>query len=139
MTEQLTGEERLKRRNRQKWIVTACLFASGAVLGFAVMRAEDVMGFDFGGPWPREVALAALALLTLSLTIGTIVQHRQFDDFERAVHTKAAAFAATVVLVGYPVWFLLWKAQLVPAPTHWGPPLVGLFALYAGYGWYRFR
>ena len=136
---ELSGEERLKRRNRRKWILFGSLFFAGMIIGFGVSRAEDVMDFSFGGPWPREVALATLAVFVVAIGLGSWFQHKQMDDYEREVGTKAAALAAMVILVGYPIWFLLWKASLVPEPTHIAIFIIGYLALYAGYAFYRFR
>ena len=61
------------------------------------------------------------------------------DELERQNNYRAAAFAGTVYIVAYPVWFLLWKGGFVPEPIHW--MLFGLFwaALCISYLYYRFR
>ena len=136
---ELSGEARLKRRNLRKAILFGSLFVVGMALGAGVSLAEDVMDFTFDGPWPREIALATLVVFLLAISVGAWFQHRQMDEHERAISNKAAAVAAMVILVGYPVWFLLWKAGFVPEPTHLAIFVSGYLALYAAYAFYRFR
>ncbi|NNC46932.1 MAG: hypothetical protein HKO13_00670 [Sphingomonas sp.] len=135
----MTGEERLKRKTRRKWAIMGVLFVIGLVVGFTAARMEDIRGYDFAGPWPPEIALGILAAFLVTISIGSWLQHREMDDYERDINRKAAAFAAMVILVGYPVWFLLWKAGMVIEPVHWMIFIGGYIALYAGLLFYRYR
>ena len=135
----ISGEERLKRKTRRKWIILGFLFAAGFIGGFTAARMEDVRGYDFAGPWPPEVAIGLLVLFAVSISIGGWLMRRQMDDYEKMLNTKAAAAAGGAVLVGYPIWFLLWKASLVPEPVHWMIFIGGYVALYAALLFYRYR
>lgn len=137
--EELSGEEREKRKSRRILTILGVLFAIGFVLGFAIARAEDVMGFDWVGPWPPEIALGALVIFVVSCGIGTWLMNKQMDDYSKEIHRKSATFAASTIFLGYPVWFLLWKASVVPEPVHWGLFVAGYIAFYLALLFYRYR
>lgn len=138
-TDILTGEDRHKRKNRRKLTIIAVLFGFGFVGGFTAARMEDLRNYDFAGPWPPEIALGLLLAFLLSVSIGGWLMHREMDDYEKDINRRATAFAGTVVLGGYPIWFLLWKASFVPEPIHWVIFIAGYAALYAALLFYRFR
>ncbi|WP_260484325.1 hypothetical protein [Sphingomicrobium flavum] len=136
---ELTGEARLRSKTRRKWIITGALMVVGGVVGFTAARMEDIRNYDAAGPWPPEVALGILAAFLISLAVGTYFLNRELDDYEREVHRKSAAFAAGVVMIGYPVWFLLWKASLVVEPIHWVIFISAYVGLYLAMAYYKYR
>jgi len=60
----------------------------------------------------------AAAVTLLVLAIGSILFFRRIDEFERQDNLFASAVATNVVLIGYPVWFMLWKGGWVAEPEH---------------------
>lgn len=140
MTEQtLTGEQRERAKSRRKYTIIAVIFVVGMISGFLAARAEDWRNYDFSGPWAPEVALGILAAFLITVGVGTLFLRREMDDYEKMVNLKATAFAAGVVMIGYPVWFLLWKASLVIEPVHWVIFLAFYASLYPALLYYRFR
>ena len=134
-----TGERAQRNRTRRHIAVKGALFLvgllSGAYIGYALI-AND---FDASAPWPQEIAVGLAALYLVALAAGTMLLDKSIDELERHRTYKAITIPATAYLVVYPVWFLLWKAELVVEPIHW-LLFVGFMVTFIGSAiYYRFR
>ena len=133
------GERLQQARERQVLTVKGSLFLlgvmSGALIGYFIM--SDDFGFD--GPWPPAIAIGIAVVYVLAIGIGSELLNNKIDEAERMQTYKAVAFAGTAYMIGYPVWFLLWKAGLLIEPIHW-LLFIGFWALLIGSAFhYRVR
>ena len=133
------GEQLHHARSRRHVTVKGALFAvglaSGAWLGFMLARS----GMDLSAPWPKRIAIGLAAIYVLALGVGSLLLNRTIDEVERARTYKAVTVAGSAYMIVYPVWFLLWKAQLAVEPIHW-LLFVSFWLLLIGSSiFYRFR
>jgi drug/metabolite transporter (DMT)-like permease len=111
--------ERIERnRRRRKLAIVLAMGAVGGIGGGIVGAREDGHLFDLAHPWPPLLCLALAALFLLAVGIGTLLMRRQIDEVERMTKLRATHVGAMLLLVGYPVWFLLWKGGFLPEPQH---------------------
>ena len=113
------GEAAERTRQRRTWAIVGGLFACGLALGFASSMFEqgDTGGF-MSGTFPPGFALVAAAITLVAMVGGSLVCHRKMDELERRENLICAAWAGNALLVGYPIWFILWKGGWVPEPHH---------------------
>jgi hypothetical protein len=101
------------------------------VMGVAVLLGAAislVLISHHGGPASSPLALfdnplSPAAAIVLALLVGLVAPAlslywhlRVIDEQEAAAYNKGALIAMYVFWVGAPVWWLLWKGGLVPAP-----------------------
>ncbi|GLR48493.1 hypothetical protein [Sphingomonas astaxanthinifaciens] len=136
---ELSGELRLKQRERKIWLIKGSLFAiglvSGGIVGYLV--ADD--GFAPDAKWPPSLAIGLVATFLAAIGIGSWLLRALCDEVERQLQYKATAAAGLFYVLAYPVWFVLWKGGLLPEPSHWMLFLGFYAALAASYLFYRFR
>lgn len=132
------GEAALKARRRRLYTIIGALALSGFVVGFLSARFEREGGGFLEGI-PAEWAIAASAIYLLTITIGTWRYYKVVDELERHDNRWAMTMALNLYLIGYPIWFMLWKGGLVPEPSHEIIFVVLYLALMAAYGWKKFR
>ncbi len=137
----MTGnfEQAHDRVARRRKVILGSLFVAGLPCGFAAGYFVSSNDFTLSDPWPPLLALSILAVFVVSITIGTLALHKVMDEHQRAQQYKAAAFAGAVVMVGYPAWFLLWKASLVSEPAHWAIFIIYWLSAMCGALYYRFK
>jgi hypothetical protein len=111
------GEAAEQARKWRKWRWFGLLFAAGFAGGFAAGFLEEGTLWE-GGNWPPAFAIAFAVGYTLLIVLGARFLQRDTDEFELARQYKAVAFAAGAYVLGYPVWFALWKGGLVAEPHH---------------------
>ena len=133
------GEQLHHARSRRHVTVKGGLFAigmaSGAYLGFMLARSD----LDLSAPWPKAIAIGLAAVYLLALAVGSVLLNRTIDEVERARTYKAVTVAGSAYMIVYPVWFLLWKAELAVEPIHW-LLFVSFWLLLIGSSiFYRFR
>jgi len=111
------GERRVREKQRRKWLILGGLMLAGAIPGFVLGYSEGEGLLDASGVWPAWI----VALLSVSylVTIGGTLWARQLDEHQLLGKYKAASFAGGMLLLVYPVWFLLWMGALAPEPIHW--------------------
>jgi hypothetical protein len=134
-----TGE---KVERRQKWrrtLILGLLMAAGGITGFALATTqEDGAGFHQGAI-PARVAIGLAALWLVSVVGGSFWLKRHIDEIEQAAQIWGIAIAGTVVIVLYPVWYLLWRGQMIAEPN--AHILFGTLyvVMIAAYLWKKFR
>jgi hypothetical protein len=133
------GETLERRQKNRQTLILALLMAAGGVTGFFLStNQQDGMGF-YRGVLPAGVAIGLAALWLVSIVGGSIWLNRHIDEIERAAQIWGIAMAGTVVVILYPVWYLLWRGQMIPEPN--GHIMFGaLYAvMIAAYLWKKFR
>jgi hypothetical protein len=132
------GERREASRRRWRYVVTGALFTTGLVIGLLIEDHEGASGTAISG-WTPAIALIVGAVFLAAVTIGTIVYNRITDEMERQRNARAAVIGGNAFLIGYPLWYLLWKGGFVAEPVHWIMFLAFLGSMIAGQLWYRLR
>ena len=131
------GERREAARRRSRIVITVALFAFGLGTGLLIEDREGAGSGVWG--WTPTSALIVAALFLVAVTIGSIVYNRVTDEMERQRAYRAAAVGGNVFMIGYPLWYLLWKGGFVPEPSHWVMFVAFLGSMIAATAWYRFR
>src|SRR5262245_51848568 len=140
VSEPLSEFERLERsRRRRKFAIVGALALAGGIGGGIVGARESDKLFDLAQPWPPLLCLALAALLLFAAAVGAFVLHRPADEVERLAKLKATHAGASLYLLGYPIWFLLWKGGFLPEPMHVLIYAVIIVAMLAASLYYRFR
>jgi len=133
------GERAELSSRRQLMTVKGALFTvglfSGAYLGYALASND----YDLNAQWPSGIAIALAAVYLIAMAAGSFLLRNRIDEVERLNTYKAVAFAGSAYMVVYPVWFLLWKAALLPEPVHWLLFAGFWLALIGAALFYRFR
>jgi FtsH-binding integral membrane protein len=112
------GEARDRANNRRHILLFSGLTLAGAAVGFVFAMFESKNEFYLGGTIPPGVAIALAVIAFVAMVWGTVAYKRRIDEVVLRDNIYAAAWGAFVVFVGYPVWFLLWKGNLLPEPSH---------------------
>ncbi|MBV9883977.1 MAG: hypothetical protein JO276_13295 [Sphingomonadaceae bacterium] len=105
-------------RRRRKLAIVLAMGAVGGIGGAIIGAREDGHLFDLAHPWPPLLCLVVAALFLLAVVVGTLLMRRQVDEVERMTKLRATHAGAYLLLVGYPLWFLLWKGGFLPEPQH---------------------
>lgn len=132
------GEAALKARRRRLYTIIGALMLSGFVIGFFSARFEREGGGFLDGI-PAAWAVTASIVFLLACTIGTWRYYKVVDELERHDNRWAMMMSLNLYLIGYPIWFLLWKGGLVPEPSHEIIFVALYVALMAAYGWKKIR
>lgn len=127
------------RIDRQLKIIKGLLFGVGLACGAYSGWYVAANGLDFNSPWPPELAAAIASLYLLAMLIGSIALSKVMDEVEKGRAYKASAFAGSIYLIVYPVWFLMWKGGFVAEPLHWALFLLFWASLASATAYYRFR
>ena len=122
MTEHLTGEQRERQRRRRFWGVlglTAAIVAPiGGVIGFEAGR----QGLDFNqalDALPPSLLGGLAIFYAAALVIGSWRFVKVIDEVELADNLWASAAGFYVYAIAFPCWWLMAKADWVPAVNGW--------------------
>jgi hypothetical protein len=134
------GEAADRARSRRTLIMFAVLGLVGGAVGFTAALIEPrEASLTSGGSVPAWFAILAALLLVGAVTAGSIVYHRTMDELQRLDNYWAATVGANVLLMAYPVWLILWKGGLVPAPDAMTLYLAVLVSTGLAYAWRKLR
>lgn len=133
-----TGEAAEGRRKRQRWTIIGAIAGAGFVSGFAFALVQDADSL-FDGTIPAWLAIALTGLWLVAMIGGCWMLGRRADEVERHNNLWSTAIGGSVLLIGYPAWYLLWRGGLVVEPIH----EIMFLAFYAvaigAYLWKKFR
>ena len=134
------GERREASRRRRRGIVIGGLFVAGMITG-AYMGYTDgaAMIENRASVWSPTVAASLAALYLAAILGGSLLLNGVMDEVERQRSYKAVSFAGAVLILVYPIWFLLWKGGFVVEPIHWVIFVLFWLSLALASLWYRFR
>lgn len=135
---------RLPRREKmsQRIMVFSCLL--GGAIAIALMAAStapdgqpDILA---GGPIQPWVAIVLAAVSGIGMPILSIYWHnRVIDEQEADAYRTGALIAIYVYWMGAPVWWLLWRGGLVPAPDGVAIYLITTFTALIVWFWKKYR
>lgn len=133
------GEIKLRDKRRRLYVVLGALMAVGFVTGFGLAFAEEEGSDWLSGRIPAWVALLLAGVWLASMIVGKIWFFRNVDELEVRINVWAMAASGSAVLIGYPVWWLLWRGGMVEEPS----AHIMFGALYAvailAYLWKKYR
>lgn len=105
-----------KRERRNRTVLTACV-AFGGAIGLTLTIAEPSLEIFSGAPLPASVALALAFAIGVPLPILSWYWHnRVADEQETDAYRKGALLGMYAFWIGAPVWWLLWRGGMAPAP-----------------------
>ena len=134
------GERREAMMRRRRVLVIGTLAVAGFATGFYVGFGEGLTAFRGAGTiWTPTLAVAMILCFAVAVIGGTWILNGVMDELERERSYKAASFGSAVFLIGYPIWFLLWKGGFVAEPVHWLIYAIVVVAMLLATLWYRFR
>ncbi len=129
------GEMKLKRRNRRLVLLFTALTLSGVAFGFAMAWIEPEGSAPLESRLSIPVAMAFALPWVGIMFAGTRLYVRRADEVSRNNNLTAVATAGAIILLGYPVWMLMARADLLPEATALGVYLALYLALVVAYGW----
>lgn len=140
VSEALGPGEKMERDRRQRRAVVLCvLMAAGGACGLALAIAEPKGAGILQGAIPAWAAIALAAAWLVSVIGGSIWYKKHADEIDLAAQIWGQAVGGATIILLYPVWYLLWRAALVPAPDA-NVVFVGLYVVMAcAYLWKKFR
>ena len=134
------GEAADRARARRLRVNFILLAVVGGALGFTAALVEQPHArLEAGGTLPAWFAILAAALTIGAVTIGSLFYHRNMDELARLDNYWAGTMGANMILGGYPVWLILWKGGLLPAPSALILYLVVLVTSGTAYLWRKMR
>lgn len=138
-----TGEEPLlpgERMNRN------ILFGSGilgGVIAIVLMLAgggpAEGGGILSNEPLPSGVALMLVLVIGLVLPAISIYWQRIVDEQEADAYKTGALYGLYVYMIGAPVWWLLWRGGLAPAPNGFLIYFATIFVVGGVWVWKKYR
>jgi drug/metabolite transporter (DMT)-like permease len=133
-------QARAKRRKRRVNLVVGTLFCIGLLSGLLIGYFEDEQaGLVAANSIPPWLAVVSAVLFLVATTLGSRKLMQVSDELERTIHIKTTVMAGNVVLIGYPVWFILWKGGIVPEPDALWMFLAGFGTSILTYAFYKLR
>lgn len=134
------GEAASRAKARRTTLNFTILALLGGAVGFtAALVEQSDAPISAGGTMPSWFAILAAAVMVVAVLAGSVLYHRNMDELQRLDNYWAATMGANVFLLGYPVWLILWKGGLVPAPDAMMLYL-GVFAtMMVAYFWRKVR
>jgi FlaA1/EpsC-like NDP-sugar epimerase len=125
------GERREAATRRRRIIIFGVLFAAGLGLGFYTGVTDHERAFlSQDGKLSPFLAIFTCVIFVAAVVIGPLLLRNSVDEMHRHSDYKAISIGAAVYAIVYPLWFLLWKGDLVREPIHW--VLFSLFMLTLG-------
>lgn len=140
VSEPIGPGEALERKQKGRQTLIICmLMVAGGVTGLTLaLSGQDGPDF-YRSAIPARVAVALAVFWLVSVIGGSLWYMRHIDEIELAAQIWGIAAAGTVVLIFYPVWYLLWRGQMIVEPNAhvmFGTLYVVMIAAYL---WKKFR
>jgi hypothetical protein len=140
VSEALGPGERMERaRNQRRALVLCALMAAGGACGLALAIAEPKGGGLLQGAIAPWVAVALAAAWLIAVVGGSLWYKTHADEIDLAAQMWGQAAGGAAIVLLYPVWYLLARAALVPAPDA-NVVFLALYVVMTGaYLWKKFR
>ncbi|RHW17330.1 hypothetical protein D1610_10140 [Sphingomonas gilva] len=104
-------------RDRRNVVTLAVAGALGGVIAIVMLMAGTSPSIFNDDPIPAGYAIALALLIGVPAPLISIYWHlRVADEQEAAAYNKGALLAIYAYWIGAPVWWLLWRGGLLPAP-----------------------
>ncbi len=134
------GERHEAARRRKRWLIVAALAVASVVPGFYLGYQDGAAAAESRTAiWPPALVAALAGLYLVAVVGGGILLNKVADELDRQRGYKAVSFAGTALMIVYPIWYLLWRGDLVPEPVHWMLFLIFWLSLALASVFYRFR
>lgn len=134
------------RRYARMWLIICLLGVPiGAALALMVLRGDPqgaIRRIFVDGSLPAAGALALSAALVAAFATAAVLYHRAIDDHEERAYLWGSQAAYYSLAAAIPVYWLLWRGELVPALTAGGAMLMLLASFIvqaAVWAWFKFR
>ena len=134
-----TGEALERAARRKKMLIVGGLALAGFFPGFYLGYSENDELLRVGDKWPPELALVLAAVYLVAVIGGALLLKRQTDEVALAQQYKATALAGSMLVIVYPLWYILWKGGFVTEPMHLVIYVLFLLTALGGMLYYRFR
>jgi len=132
----LFAEAEKARSRRWRGIILASMIA-GFVSGFGFVALKQGDGF-LTGTIPAWLGWVLALLYLVTMIAGSIAMRRVADELEMHNNLWGLAIGASALIFVYPPWWLLWRGEVLPEPTHEGLFLLLFVATALGYGWKKY-
>lgn len=126
-----------RRRDCRKGFAAFVICGIVATIGNAVFGGGVVPPFLRGTLTPTAAIGLAVGFVAILLLIGWLGRG-VLDEHEISCSAYGQAAATGIVVVGYPLWFLLWKGGLIPEPSHVTLFATLLLVSWAGYAYKKY-
>lgn len=134
----LSGREKLNQR-----ILLACGAMGGVigvVLSVGAVADGDMAGLFSSAPLSPALAVPIAIFWGLVMPVISVFWHRKaIDEQEAAAYRDGALMAVYVFWYGAPVWWLLWRGGLVPAPHGEAIYMATIFTALIVWFWKKYR
>ncbi|MDQ3140195.1 MAG: hypothetical protein M3Q15_05665 [Pseudomonadota bacterium] len=134
-----SGTKAERSRSRKWWTVMALVAASGFAAGAIDGTVSTTDGGFMQGALPGWLAIAIAISYLVSIVVGTIAYKRYSDELDIQANIWGSAVGASALLLTYPVWWILWRGQLVGEPVHETLFLLMFGSALLGYLWKKYR
>ena len=105
------------RERRNRTVLLVCGALGGAMGALLTLAGPTPFSAFTNDPLPAWFALALAAVIALPVPAISFYWHRHVaDEQESAAYAQGALIGLYVFWIGAPVWWLLWRGGLVPAP-----------------------
>jgi hypothetical protein len=140
VSEALGPGEKMERDRRQRRALVLCvLMAAGGAFGLVLAIAKPKGAGLLEGTIPAWAAVALAAAWLASIVGGSIWYKKHADEIDLAAQIWGQAVGAATIILLYPIWYLLARAAIVPAPDA-NVVFVALYVVMAcAYLWKKFR
>ena len=139
------GMTAFDRRYTKMWLIVCLLGVPiGVAMSLMVHRGDpgDMARHIVDGPLPAIGALSVAAALFAAFVIAAVLYHRAIDDHEERAYLWGSQVAYYSLAAAIPIYWLLWRGDLVPALTAGGAMLMLLASFIiqtAVWAWFKFR
>jgi hypothetical protein len=132
--------ERLGRERRRRiiWLV-AFLVLVGGLVGGVVGYVSGHAIKDPNASIPPALAIVCAVVLVVGTLVGAIAFFRQVDELERQVNYWTANVSIYFYFLAYVCWYLLWRGNLIPEPSHEALFLSTMLVMTLAYFWKKMR
>lgn len=143
MTDAKTAKRAMSPRQKRYWTSLGLAGVIGGIIGGWMVLdqptdrgAADLLG---NGALTPEFAAGASIAWTLGLAICMVIYHRSIDDHEQRAWLWAGLWGWYAFIFTAPVWWVLHRASMAPAPDAMLLFLLSMAANAVVYLWLKFR
>jgi hypothetical protein len=139
-----SSSQNLPRREKLNQRVMAGSVLLGGVIGIALLAAptgnDNDLSIFSSAPIEPWVAVLLAAIVGIAVPLMSWFWHnRVIDEQEADAYRSGALIAIYIYWFVAPVWWLLWRGGLVPAPDGVALYLITMFAAMGIWFWKKYR
>lgn len=138
-----TERRRMSPRRRRYWTALGFSGVIGGIIGawMVIDQPEGRSAIEMAntGALSTGFAIGASIFWTVGLAIASIVYHRSIDDHEEHAWLWAGLWGWYAFIFAAPVWWVLHRASIAPAPDAMILFVFSLLSNAIAYLWLKFR